>query len=538
MKRFFLTAIFAALGALLNAHATPLHNAAKTGDIKKIRQLLDAGADINATDNRGSSALHWAVLTGHLEATKLLLKHKADPMFVNRAGRTALHVAAVMGRPRAAALLIANGAQVDYNDNQGRTPLHLAIIDGRTATMDVLLQKGASFSGESGYDEQDALYHAIRARRREIISTLKAKGAMLSPFHLSAAACTGDLGLIRLLMKNGAELDSSVLVAATACSDRNTFSYLMSKAKLNLAERVNEDTLAAQLAAIMTPSVYSPHYEKPKIELVRILFGRDARIKRHAHELLIPAARSNNFPFTKFLITLGAKVNQPDETGNTPLHWAAQEGNIEIVKLLLKHGAKVDATSEWGNTPLLRAVPGNQLAVATFLLERGANVNAANELGNTALHLAAARDLTKMSTLLLNKGASKDARNREGNTPFHQAVRYPQKFGVAQHLLDAGVDVNAKNAQGFTPLHYIALRNIEAAPDYATQQEVMWWQRPLEEVVADQDLTDLIQVMAKRRADFLAKNAEGKTPVDLARTNTQKPNLARLMEAKASGAKL
>lgn len=537
MKRFFLLAVFAALGALFNAHAAPLHDAAKIGDIQQIKKLLDAGADINAADDRGSSALHWAVLMGHLSVTDFLLKQKADPMFANRAGRTPLHVAAAMGRPQTAALLIANGAQVDYSDNQGRTSLHLAVIAGRIATMDVLLKKGAIFSGESGYDEQDALYHAIQAGRREIISKLRAKGAMLSPFHLSAAACTGDLGLIRLLMKNGAELDSSVLVAATACSDKKTLSYLLRKTKLNLADKEIEDSLAAQLAAVMTPSVYSPEYEKPKVELVRMLFGRDARIKRHAHELLIPAARSHNLAFIKFLISLGAKINQPDETGNTPLHWAAQEGDIEIVKLLLKHGAKVDATSAWGNTPLLRAVPGNQVKVAAVLLEKGANVNAANELGNTALHLAAARDLTKMSTLLLNKGARKEARNKDGNTPFHQAVRFPPKFGVAHYLLDAGVNVNAKNAKGFNPLHYIALRNIEAVPDYSQQQEVMWWQRPLEETVADQDIADLIQMMATRRADFLAKNAEGKTPVDLARTNTQKANLARLMEAKANAAK-
>src|SRR5437764_9604206 len=52
--------------------------AAKKGDAKTVKALLDKGAPVNAKNPYGATALYFAVDKGHLEVVKVLLQHKAD----------------------------------------------------------------------------------------------------------------------------------------------------------------------------------------------------------------------------------------------------------------------------------------------------------------------------------------------------------------------------------------------------------------------------------------------------------------------------
>ena len=59
---------------------SPLHTAARDGDMKKAKQLLDAGANLNARDDHlCSTPLAWAAKFGQLRMVKFLLKHGAPP---------------------------------------------------------------------------------------------------------------------------------------------------------------------------------------------------------------------------------------------------------------------------------------------------------------------------------------------------------------------------------------------------------------------------------------------------------------------------
>lgn len=49
-------------------------------------------------------------------------------------------------------------------------------------------------------------------------------------------------------------------------------------------------------------------------------------------------------------------VNMKDESGMTPLHFAADRGLPEAAEMLLKSGAYVDASDLDGQTPLMLAV--------------------------------------------------------------------------------------------------------------------------------------------------------------------------------------
>jgi len=97
-----------AAGADPNATAnhrrsSPLHYAADgyingtawnpTEQVKTIRVLLDAGADINAQDKNGATPLHRAVRTRCAATVKFLLQAGADPLLKNKPGSTPFHLA-------------------------------------------------------------------------------------------------------------------------------------------------------------------------------------------------------------------------------------------------------------------------------------------------------------------------------------------------------------------------------------------------------------------------------------------------------------
>ncbi|XP_069176309.1 ankyrin repeat domain-containing protein 1-like [Procambarus clarkii] len=57
---------------------TALHYAAAYGHDNTVKVFLDAGANINATDNNSSTALYWAAAGGHDNTVKVLLDAGAD----------------------------------------------------------------------------------------------------------------------------------------------------------------------------------------------------------------------------------------------------------------------------------------------------------------------------------------------------------------------------------------------------------------------------------------------------------------------------
>jgi hemoglobin len=86
---------------------TPLHMAARRGNIAIARVLIAAGAALEAGDTKGETPLRRAVNCGHPEFVCLLLSHGADVNTRDKNGRTPLQAAR---RADMAALLRAHGA--------------------------------------------------------------------------------------------------------------------------------------------------------------------------------------------------------------------------------------------------------------------------------------------------------------------------------------------------------------------------------------------------------------------------------------------
>jgi len=176
------------------------------------------------------------------------------------------------------------------------------------------------------------------------------------------------------------------------------------------------------------------------IERVRSLYESDIEA----------AIRKGDLDEVRQLIEEGANIDTKDETGATPLHWAADASHTGIAELLISKGADVNATANDGFRPLHFAANAGSTMMAELLINEGAAINATENVGLGALHIAAYAGHATMAGLLVGKGADIDARAMNETTPLHFAA-YDGHTAIAELLITNGANVDAKTKVGLTP---------------------------------------------------------------------------------------
>jgi cytochrome c len=185
----FLTAILVLAPA---AVAAPIHDAVKKGDAPAITAALEAGADVNGSDDWGATPLWYAARRGQEDAAKLLIARGADVNLATKSsGPPLLGAIERKNNGILVKLLLASGA--DPNAAlKTNTALYLAVKSGCLECVTALVEAGADVNALNEIREPP-IHAAKLIGFREIADYLTKHGAVspkIAP--ISAKLGTGD----------------------------------------------------------------------------------------------------------------------------------------------------------------------------------------------------------------------------------------------------------------------------------------------------------------------------------------------------------
>jgi ankyrin repeat protein len=168
-----------------SANQEAFFQAVGQGNVAEAKRLIEAGADVNAQDNRGYTALIRASGWRYTEIVKLLIEAGAD---VNAKaewnGRTALIHASASGDEyiETVKLLIEAGADVNAQDKYGYTALMAASQEGYEKVTKLLIEEGADVNAQN-FDGITALMFAEKMGHTEIVQALLETGVDVYKFE-------------------------------------------------------------------------------------------------------------------------------------------------------------------------------------------------------------------------------------------------------------------------------------------------------------------------------------------------------------------
>jgi ankyrin repeat protein len=485
--------------SIARAAETTLVGAAERGDRAAALKLLARGADANAPGPDGTTAIMWAATNDDLELARALIKARANVNLKNEFGTSAVIEAATIGSAPIIDVLLKAGADPNTRNPEGETPLMAAARSGHVEAARRLLDAHADINAKETWGGQSALMWAAAQGQAEMVRFLASKGADLNA-----------RGVIRQWERK--------VITEPRPKDMNKGGF--------------------------TPLLYAAR--EGCVECARQLIAAGADPDLEDPERITPlnmALLNLHFEFAAYMIKAGADVDKWDFFGRSPLYMAADvstlptKGNgavavlpsedpltaLDVAKLLLEAGANPNLQLK--RRPPYRDVPQ----------DRGGDTILAQ--GATALLRAARAGDAPFVALLLTHKALVDLPSKEGVTPLMAAAgvefgtrvtrgRNRTNEGVLatmKLLLDAGADINARMVSDSPRSgEYSAAATAAAragrggrasqvpSPSAVPHQTALHG-------AAEHGFTPFVKFLAENGADLQAKDASGRTALDLAK---------------------
>jgi ankyrin repeat protein len=474
-----------------------LVEAAKAGDLARVKELIAQGADVNAKTERGKNILEEVYRDRRKEEIACaLIRAGADV----RAANVSLWMAVAEERAAIVKTLIEAGADV----NAG-SPLLRAATHGATEMVRLLIEGGADLN-VTKLLQPKALLAAIMGNHPETALVLLHAGADISPqegrwFPLTEAAARGQIEVVKHLVRKRADINARSRYCEVSLREDRTIDArdvtplirASRKGRLEVVKALIEAGADLQIrdADGMTALDWARKQKHSDVAEALRATGKAER-EDTTEEQLLKAAEAGDAAKVRSLIQAQVNLAPHDPRratkSLTPLMLAAAAGHVEVVKALIEAGAEVngtdesapasDRTSSFGAkdlsrenlqelgrslrpTPLSLAAEHGHAEVVRALVRAGSDVNAQDQLGRTPLMLAVNGNHSAIVEGLLTAKADVHARNKDQETALSLAVQR-QNAHIARLLMAAGAKVNLKCCEGGTPLMKAAERcNLE-----------------------------------------------------------------------------
>ncbi|CAH1250606.1 SHANK1 [Branchiostoma lanceolatum] len=123
---------------------TPLHRAARKGNYRALKSLLELGSSPDYKDARNLTSLyHCCMMGGNPTCCEVLLHNHADPHVTDEQGWQPMHQACRHGHVQHLEHLLFYGADHTAQNASGNTPLHICALYNQEPCTRVLLFRGA-----------------------------------------------------------------------------------------------------------------------------------------------------------------------------------------------------------------------------------------------------------------------------------------------------------------------------------------------------------------------------------------------------------
>lgn len=145
-----------------NRGVTPLIQVSDYKNQDFASMLIENGADINAQNSSGCTALWYAAQKGLISTVHNLLEHDADPNIANNSGNTPVGISASRGFLRTTELLLDYGADPNIHNNDAYLPLDFESVRNNRRIHNLLHSHDAHnserFIDECTMDQHARLY--------------------------------------------------------------------------------------------------------------------------------------------------------------------------------------------------------------------------------------------------------------------------------------------------------------------------------------------------------------------------------------------